>query len=79
MTEERYQYLSEIKDEYWLDQSLTRQEKHEGWHYCEEWNGMLRNNNELRFGSEKCMCHLKELYKALKYWPKESPKPWPHQ
>jgi hypothetical protein len=50
MTNERYHFLMSIEGE---KESLTPEEVKEGWHFCWEFDGLLRNNNEDTF---KCTC-----------------------
>lgn len=52
MTDERYHELMRSDDV-----ELTKEELAEGWHFCIEFDGLLRNNNGDEF---KCDC-LKEL------------------
>jgi hypothetical protein len=48
MTDERYQELMKADD-----LPLTKEEMAEGWHWCLEFDGLLRNNNEDTY---KCDC-----------------------
>ena len=48
MTDERYRFLMKNDEE-----PLTEEELAAGWHFCWEFDGLLRNNNEEDF---KCDC-----------------------
>jgi len=49
MTDKRYHELMKWDSEL----KLTKKEINEGWHFCLEFDGLLRNNNEEDF---KCEC-----------------------
>ena len=51
MLAERFEYLMSKEG---ADESLTLQEVLEGWHFCWEFDGLLRNSNEEDF---KCNCN----------------------
>lgn len=48
MTTERWQHLMSNDNE-----NLRQDEVDEGWHFCWEFDGLLRNNNEVTF---QCTC-----------------------
>ncbi len=50
MTDERYKELDESDLCH-----LTQEEVKQGWHYCFEFDGLLRNSNEENF---KCTCNV---------------------
>lgn len=51
MTDERYSSLMDMEK----NLELTQDEIKEGWHFCSEFDGLLRNNNEEEF---KCTCFV---------------------
>lgn len=57
MTKERWNYMMSNKAWY-ADTELTPIEINQGWHFCFEFDGLLRNNNEEKF---QCTC-IKQLY-----------------
>ena len=52
MTEERYNHLMKFD----CEENLTQDEVKEGWHFCLEFDGLLRNNNEEEPEAFKCDC-----------------------
>lgn len=56
MTDERFKFLM---SEQGFDANLTKEELEQGWHFCYEFDGLLRNNNEEDKNEHgfKCSCN----------------------
>lgn len=52
MTKERYKFLMSMEGQ---TTTLTPEEVKEGWHFCDEMDGLLANSNE---ADGDCYCHL---------------------
>ena len=53
MSEERYNFLMSKEGQ---NESLTQSEIDEGWHFCDEMDGLLANSKQ---PDGDCFCHLK--------------------
>ena len=55
MTEERWKFLMDAKDE---DAKLTTKEMADGWHWCGEFDGLLRQPKDAFDGEDgfECRC-----------------------
>ncbi len=57
MTKERYRALMEWDS----DLPLTREEIAQGWHFCPEFDGLLRSNLAQEPGEFECDCLKQDL------------------
>jgi hypothetical protein len=63
MSQERWNYLMQPFDDNW-DVMLTAEELNNGWHWCDEWDGLLIHVDDREF--EHCKCDFMKKFRTPK-------------